>query len=144
MGDDGNAVELCAVNHGNGHEAALGEHHLGLQLADDRLCLKNALDHAEGIGEILQIKVAAQLAHRHGVELNFRKLSNQILLDAVGCADIMHFPAVLQKTRDQRHIGRDMSGRAAARQNNSLHKTNDPFSLMNTTDYYSTVPAKSF
>ncbi len=93
---------------------------------DDAPSLIHALDDAEGIGEILQVEIAAQLAHGHGVVGHAGQIGHQPFLHAVLRADIVHVPSVLEQARNQRVIRRDMAGRAAARQNDSFHAKRPP------------------
>ena len=97
---------------------------------DDAPRLIHALDDAEGIGEILQVEIAAQLAHGHGVVGHAGQIGHQPFLHAVGRADVMHVPSVRLQARNQREVRRDMSGGAAARQNDSFHERRPPGSEM--------------
>ena len=114
-------VEVRAVHHGNGYEAALGKNHVGLDRADDLRRLGDALDHAEGIGKILGVKVAAQLAHRYAVVFHARQSGNQLLFHTVCRANVVHFPAVLLQTGNQRQIRRHMTAGTAACHYNFFH-----------------------
>ena len=88
--------------------------------------LRRALDHAERIGKVFQIKIAAQLPAGDSVVLYARRLLHQPPFDAVFRADIVHFPARGLQARHQGQIGRDMPCRAPAGEDNTLHEPQPP------------------
>ena len=117
MADHGHAVQLRTVNHGYRYEAALGEYHIGFDRVNDSRRLPNAVDHAKGIGKVFRVKITAQLAYRDGVEGDALHLGDQLLLGAVGRADVMDFPSVGLQAWNQRQVRRDMPGGSAAGEN---------------------------
>ena len=120
--DHRDAAHRRADDDGNAHKAALGEDDGRLQLADDAKALEHAGDHAERIGEVLQIKIPAQLAGADRVVSDALHRFDQGALDAVFRANVVDFPALLKQQGNQRLIGGNVAGRAAAGQNNALHK----------------------
>ena len=108
------AADGRAEDDRNADKAALGEHDIRLQPADDADALERARDDAEGIGEVFPIEIAAQLAGADRVIGYALHRLNQCALDAVLCADIVNIPALLEQMGDERLIGRDMTGRATA------------------------------
>ena len=126
MGDHRHAVQLRAVDHRHRHEAALGEHHVGLQPSDDARGLAHALDHAEGVGKVLPVEVPAQLAHGHRVKGDAGHAGYQRFLGAGLRADVVNLPSVGQQPGDQRQVRRDVARGAAARENDLLQRTFPP------------------
>ena len=110
-----------AVHHGHGHKAALGKDDVRVNLPNQRRRLERACDDAEGIGEIAHVEIAAQLAALDDMIGHAVNRLDQTALDAVFGPDVVDFPALGFKRRDQRQIGRDMAGRSAAGQNDLFH-----------------------
>ena len=81
---------LCRQNHRHGDKAALGKYHIRLIAAQQPQSLGVSLQYPEGVGEILNIQIAAQLAGRDAVIGNAGVL-NQPPLDALIRADIAYF-----------------------------------------------------
>ena len=127
MADHGHAVQLRPVHHGHRHKATLGKNHVRFDFVDDAGRLAHALDHAEGVGKVFDVKVAAQLAHRYGVEADTFHLADQCFFHAVGRADVVNFPSVSLQAGDQRQVRRDMPGGSAAGENDFLQY---PFPLI--------------
>ena len=89
---------------------------------DERHALESSRDHAEGIGEILQIKVTAQLARAHSVIGYALHRLDECALDTCLSTDVVNLPPFLLKQRDERLIRGNVSGSAAAGENDALHK----------------------
>ena len=90
MAQHGHAVQPCAHNHRHGYEPALGEAHVGLEPAHQVRALERAGNHAEGIGEVLPVKVAAQLAGFDHMIGHARQIAYHAVLDAILRADVVH------------------------------------------------------
>ena len=88
---------------------------------DDLGRLADAADDPEGIREVLRIEVTAQLADGYRVVLHAGHLGDQRLLGAVGRADVVDLPPVVHQSRNQRQVRRDVTGSAAAGQDDLLH-----------------------
>ena len=116
------AGQARAVDHRHGDEATLGEDDVRLDLSDQRGRLEGPLDHAERIGEVLHVEVPPQLAAFDHVIGDAGQRLDQTPLDAVGRADIVDLPALFFQTGDQRQVGGDVSGGAAACQDDLLHR----------------------
>ena len=58
----GNAEALCGAHHGHGDIAALRKDEVRLKVAQNGLCLAVTLQHAEGVGEVLPVEIAAQFS----------------------------------------------------------------------------------
>ena len=89
---------------------------------DGTIGLKRALNHAEGVGEVFQVEIAAQLAAVHDVIAHAVDRLDQAALDAVFRADVMNFPALGAQRGNESEVGRDVAGGAAARQNDLFHE----------------------
>ena len=106
-------------HHRDRHKAALGEEHVRLQLFDNAPGLAIALEHLEGIREILRIKVAAQLSGGNAVVGDLKFLDQLFFYSVVG-AHVGNLVAELPESRQQGNIGSNVSGGASAGQKYSL------------------------
>ena len=79
------------------------------------------MDDLEGIGEVVQIKISAQLAGIYAVVRDILCL-DELLLDAIVRADIKYLKAKTPQLGQERDVGRHMPRGPAAGQN-YLHKT---------------------
>ena len=77
-------------NHGDGYKAAFGKDDVGAVIFQDLFGFTVAFQHAERVGEVLQIKIAAQLSRRNSI-VGDAGLLDQPLLNAGIGADITDF-----------------------------------------------------
>ena len=102
-------VQPRAVDHGTETKPPLEKTTSGFSCFISFEGLTNALHHFERIGEVFDVEVAPQLARGHAVIRHFRNGGDEALFHAVCLADVMHVPAVRQKTGDQRQVRRDVA-----------------------------------
>ena len=120
MDDDRDAERFRGAHDGYGYEPALGEQDVWADRAEKLPRFGKALEHAEGIGEVLPVEVPAELAGGNTV-IGDPLSGHERLLDAFIGADIFDVEAGLPKTGKQGDVGRNVSGGAAAGQNDLFH-----------------------
>ena len=111
---------FCGQNHGYRHKAALGEDHVGSELFDNLPRLGVAGQNPEGIGEVLEVKVAAELSRGDSV-VGDARIGDEFFLNSVQGTDVMDIEIRLAKRRNKRQIRRYMAGGAAAGKYDLFH-----------------------
>ena len=107
------AAQPGAEHHRHAHKAALGKAHVGPEPAHESNALKRAPDDAEGIGEVLQAEIAAQLAAFDGMVGDVGKPGDHLVLNAVFRADVVDVVACLAQMRNQAQVRGHVPGGAA-------------------------------
>ncbi len=120
--DDGRYfTSFCCDHHGNGNEASFGKNDVRLQLFQKFSGFPEAFQYPERIGKILEVEVAPQLSGRYSVIGNIQLL-DQFALNAVVGADIGNFVSGFPERGNQSDIRCNVSGSAAAGENDMLHR----------------------
>ena len=136
MADRGHMAHPRAHHHGHADEAALGEHHVGLDFSHQRDAFRRPGDDLEGVGKILQTEIAAQLAAFHRVIGNARNGGDHLMLDAVLRADVMDFIPCFLQPGDQAQVRGHVPRCAAAGQYDPLYHGTTSVSVIRISVYH--------
>ena len=110
-----NVERARRAHHRHADKAALGEDDVRFVFFEKFAGLPVAVDHAEGIREILHVKISPQLSRRDSY-IGQPEVGDQILLDPLLGPYISDLIARFLQIRQERNIGRNMSGSPAAGQ----------------------------
>ena len=105
----------CAYN-GHAHKAALGEDDIRPIALEKPSGFGISLEDTEGIREIFEVEIAAQLSGGHA-DIGNAAVAHKFLFDSVFRADISDFISRIAERGQECDIGRYMSGCSAAREN---------------------------
>ena len=85
-----NMAFFCCLHHRYSDKSAFGKYHIRLQFFQNFFCFGKALDHTEGIGEVLPVKITAQFSGGDTV-IGDPHLLNQFFFNPVIGTDIIYF-----------------------------------------------------
>ena len=100
----GNVQRSGRAHHRHADEAALGKDHIRPILLEEFASLPESVDHAEGVREILEVKIPPELSRRNP-HVRQSEISDQILLDPVLGTNVGHFVACLLQVRQKCQVG---------------------------------------
>ncbi len=124
MEDHRDAQQPRGHRHRYRHKAPLAENHRGPDPPQVAVGVGHSLEHPQGVTQVFQIEIAAELARADGV---IGQLStDQLPLDPPMGTDIMDFPALGPQMVNQGQVGGDMTGGSPAGEHNSLHQQSSP------------------
>ena len=115
MNDAGDLQGVGGPDHGNADKASLGEDHVGMQLFQSPPGFEKAVYDPEGIGEVLQVKVAAELSCGNA-RIGDLIILDQLLFDTVFGTDVVDIVAGLLQIGKERYIGSHVACGPAAGQ----------------------------
>ena len=98
MDDGRNLTFLSCKDDRNGNESAFGEDNIRFQKLDQLLGFSESPDNTEGVGEVLQTKIAAELSGRNSMVWNAESL-NEFFLNAVVGTDLVNIIIKLFQAR---------------------------------------------
>ncbi len=137
------AVQPRAEHHRHGHKAALGEAHIGLDLAHQTGGLHRTREDAEGVGEVLPVEIATQLAGFDRVIGQAVDGGELLRLHALFRADVVDLIALFQQMGQQRQIRGDVTHRAAASEDDPFaHIMNPAFQVIFSAKHMINRPGK--
>ena len=116
-----NFAFFCRNHNRNGDETAFGKYDVRLELFQDLLRLAKTFQDPERVGEVFEVKVAAQFAGRNSVVGN-AELLDEFALDPFVGTDVGDLVACLPEGREQGDIWGNMTGSAAAGKDNMFHR----------------------
>ena len=109
-----------SADHGDRDVAAFGKNDVGLEFLNDGSGFSEALQHPERIGEILEIKITAQLPGRN-TAVGDPFFHDQFLFDPFIGTDVQDIETGFLKPGDQCHVRGHMSCCSAAGENDFFH-----------------------
>ena len=100
----GNVEGSGRAHHRHTDKAALGKDDVRSVFLEKFAGLPESMDHAEGVREVLEVKISSELTSRDP-HIRQSEIGDQILLDSVLGSDIGNFVARFLQIRQQRQVG---------------------------------------